>query len=401
MPYLLFAGLFIWSLGSFTSITIMSLYFLFVAIPAIYFLKNTNFRAWSKSTWALVAFSFVLILSVLVNREIMVEGFKPIAKVKYFLLFLLTIAPLAFYREKVFTKRNIKFLTYGLLLSATVAAISGMIAMNTGFNFLRQKEASIDRNAGLFGMLMTYAHAGALLQVLLTGLLIYRDEVKELISIKIVAAVWIINLLSLYLTYTRGAWIAFAVAIPFFFFLRKKKEFFVTIAGIAVIGTLVWFSVPKVRETFTERQVQSDDVRIGLWKAALKAFEERPILGMGFHNFEPLSVPIKEKYQISTDGIYGHAHNNYLEVLAVSGLLGIIAFTAWQLLWLWECVKRNDLIARLCFPFIIAFMAGGLTQVTVFDGEDIFFIMIVFSIFQIKNYLDNAAAAAIKGKVTV
>jgi len=65
---------------------------------------------------------------------------------------------------------------------------------------------------------------------------------------------------------------------------------------------------------------ESDLQRIGQWKTALAAFRDHPVLGVGYMNFEPLCSSIKEKYNIPPANFCGHAHNNFLEMLATTGL---------------------------------------------------------------------------------
>jgi len=71
----------------------------------------------------------------------------------------------------------------------------------------------------------------------------------------------------------------------------------------------------------------SDETRTLQWRAAIEGFRDRPLLGYGLENhnlvwaehFDP------DIYRLSTD-VYDRTHNQYLEVLATGGAVGIIAF---------------------------------------------------------------------------
>lgn len=73
----------------------------------------------------------------------------------------------------------------------------------------------------------------------------------------------------------------------------------------------------------------SDESRIMQWRAAIEGFRDRPVLGYGIENhnivwgrhFDPAI------YRIATD-IFDRTHNQYLEVLATTGILGALAFLA-------------------------------------------------------------------------
>ncbi|HEY6088467.1 MAG TPA: O-antigen ligase family protein, partial [Gemmatimonadaceae bacterium] len=71
----------------------------------------------------------------------------------------------------------------------------------------------------------------------------------------------------------------------------------------------------------------SDESRTLQWRAAIDGFKDRPLLGYGLENhnlawsahFDPAI------YRVDTD-IYDRTHNQFLEMLATTGLIGTIAF---------------------------------------------------------------------------
>ncbi len=73
----------------------------------------------------------------------------------------------------------------------------------------------------------------------------------------------------------------------------------------------------------------SDESRTMQWRAAIAGFKDRPLLGYGPENhnivwsrhFDP------NIYQIDTD-VFDRTHNQFLEVLATNGLIGLVAFLA-------------------------------------------------------------------------
>jgi tetratricopeptide (TPR) repeat protein len=65
------------------------------------------------------------------------------------------------------------------------------------------------------------------------------------------------------------------------------------------------------------------------WQAAVEGFKDRPVLGYGMENYNLVwSAHFDPRiYRIDTD-IYDRAHNQYLETLATTGLVGTAAFLA-------------------------------------------------------------------------
>jgi len=381
MMMAIYASLMCLALGLFTSMTFLALTHIFIVIPCLYFLPKTNFREFRLSQWFLLALIVAIILSVLVNQDIAVAGYAPLTKAKYYLLALLSVAPFSSYFKYLGGKADhdtkIKWLLWALIGTTTLASISGMSGVFLGYNFLRLKSGFAARNGGLAGMLMNYAHNLAFFQVILTGLILYRDEVKRYLNQNVLYGAWAINFLGLYTTFARGAWLAFLVALPFFFVRKKPTLFVLSIAAVVVLAVGAYKSGKVVVRP------GSDVERISQWKAAIAGFEERPVFGVGYLNFEKISVSLKKKYNIEAVYFGGHAHSNYLEMLASTGLVGFVCFMLWQISWFIEMLRRGDLIGRIGVPFIVVFVVGGLTQATFILGANLFFIMPVYALSQI------------------
>jgi O-antigen ligase len=379
MMFAIYASLMCLALGLFTSMTFLALTHIFIGVPCIYFLAKTDFKKWSLSQWFLLAMLVAVILSVLVNQDIAAAGYAPLTKAKYYLIALLSVAPFSFYFRELEGKpdhdKKIKWLLWAAIGMATIASLSGMSGVFFGYNILKLKAGFVYRNGGLAGMLMNYAHNLAMFQVLLTGLLIYWKDVEKYVSRNFLIVTWVINFLGLYLTYTRGTWLAFLVALPFFLIRKNVKVFVVCSLALVVIG----FGAYKFAGQSMVRP-QSDIERISQWKAAYAGFKERPVFGLGYLNFEKMATDLKKKYNIEAQNFGGHAHSNYFEMLASTGAVGFLFFMLWQIAWFVEMVKRNDLVGKIGLPFIVAFMIGGLTQATFTLGANLFFIMSVYAL---------------------
>ena len=367
------------ALGLITSTTLLALSHILIAIPGFYFLYRTDYKMLSKSSWMLLALIIVLVLSVLFNQDIALKGYKPISKIKYFIFGFLSVVPFCWYFKNYFNEKKLSYLLYAFCITTTVATLSGMIAQVTGTNPITMRAPDLDRNSGLFGMVMNYAHNMSYFLVIIAGLLIYRDQVKKFINIKFLVLVMLINIIGFYFSYTRGAWLAFVVAMPFFFFKNNKKWFVGIFVSLALVGAMAYFFAGK-----NVIRAGSDNQRISQWKAAIEAFKERPILGYGYLNFEGHSGEIKKRYNLGELKLVSHAHNNFLEILADSGIIGITFYMAWLIFWTIEAYKRSDLIGNISLVFIVAFVVSGLTQSTISLGINLFFIFAVYAISQVR-----------------
>jgi O-antigen ligase len=376
--FAIYASLMSLALGLFTSMTFLALTHIFIFIPALYFIPKTNFKNWNKSAWFLLGLIIAIILSIVLNQDIAVEGYKPIGKIKYYLIALLSIAPYSFYFKNLLEDKKITWLLWAVMSTTTIASLSGMSGVFFGVNPLKGTVRWDDRNYGLAGMLMNYAHNLAFFEIVLLGMIFYRDEVKKYINLNFLYAVFAFNLLGLYTTYTRGAALAFLVAIPFFFFKKNKMKFMIFSFVLLLFGIGAYNIAGKA-----VIRPASDIERTSQWKAAIVGFKERPVFGLGYLNFEKMSTSLKKKYHIEAEYFGGHAHSNYFEALASTGIVGFVLFLGWQVFWFMEMFKRDDLIARIALPFIVVFVVSGLTQATFTLGANLFLIMSGYAISQV------------------
>ncbi len=375
LSYMIYGSLMVLAIGLVTSTSLLALFHILICVPAFYFLNKADYKKFPISAWALLAMTLIIAISIIFNHDIAVKGYAPLSKTKYFLFGFLSIAPFVWYFKTHWDDKKISRLIYVFCIATTFATLVGIFSRYWEFNPVTWRTVSAIRNAGLFGMVMNYAHNLSYFIIIITGLVINRNKIKQYVSSKFIFTVWAINLIGLYLTYTRGAWLAFFVALPFFVFKNNKKYFMAVIIGACLIGGVFY----KVAGKAIFRP-KSEMQRISQWQAAVEAFKERPILGFGYLNFEEHSRDIKKRYDLPEKDFGGHAHSNIFEMIGSTGGLGILSFIAWIFFWFKEMYDREDIIAQVGIPFIVVFFVGGLTQSTISLGINLFFILAVYSL---------------------
>jgi putative inorganic carbon (HCO3(-)) transporter len=151
---------------------------------------------------------------------------------------------------------------------------------------------------------------------------------------------------------TRGAWIGAAFSLVFLVFLIRKtrmvrfdlKSMVPLMAVVLVMILLLFLS----RDVLSRRMSQlwsshgSALMRIHTWEVVLNMIKVSPILGTGLGTF-PIIFP-KYKYPgFESDVPFGnllHAHNEYLEIWAEVGLLGL-AVLLWLVVSFFRYTLRN------------------------------------------------------------
>jgi O-antigen ligase len=125
----------------------------------------------------------------------------------------------------------------------------------------------------------------------------------------------------LVLTYTRGAWIAFLLAVLTLGIIRYRK---VLLIGV-VVFTLLYATIPTVQER-AARVIKPDPYgsivwRLGLWEDGFNYTLQKPILGHGAGTAKDVIAKNRGEAKGSP-----HPHNDYLKIALEYGFLGLAAY---------------------------------------------------------------------------
>jgi putative inorganic carbon (HCO3(-)) transporter len=131
---------------------------------------------------------------------------------------------------------------------------------------------------------------------------------------------------ALILTFSRSAWLMFAVAMGVLGILKSKKLLILALVAFLAAYALV----PRV-QTRVAGGVDPDDsasARIVSWKATLEIVKEHPLIGVGFNAFRYAQV--RQGFFGFKDPLGGRAgagsDSSLLLVLATTGVVGLAAF---------------------------------------------------------------------------
>lgn len=135
-------------------------------------------------------------------------------------------------------------------------------------------------------------------------------------------------LFALYLTHARGGWIGLSASLSCFAIIAycpKGKRLMISVLLIMLLLALV-FTPWGVRFVLTQFQ---GDVRPAIWEGTLGMIAQRPWLGWGkgaFFIFYP-EYRIQDYWLTkSPTDLTVHAHNEFLQILAETGIIGLAVF---------------------------------------------------------------------------
>ena len=135
---------------------------------------------------------------------------------------------------------------------------------------------------------------------------------------------------------TRGTMIAQIFGFAIFFLFSPNRVRKKGIPMVLIYFILMFFIDPDIfvrmnRITQAE-DVASMDIRTVIWSTSFRIFLDHPIAGIGFGSFNQFY----EHYLRVPSQIFGHAHNDLLNVAVNAGIIGLIPFV-----WLWMTIWRN------------------------------------------------------------
>lgn len=182
--------------------------------------------------------------------------------------------------------------------------------------------------------------------------------------------IFLLSLVAFVLINTRGAWLALAIVLPLtlFYRLRSPKKILAACMALVLAGGIFLALSPRTFERLqtmgTMNSEQSVTERFLMWRSAINAIEDNPLLGVGFGNYE---AQYREKYILdeAKERSQGHAHNVYLQFWAETGLPGVILFCAlfgYILYWSWR--RAKNFYGLIIFSATLGLMLYGLTDYT-------------------------------------
>lgn len=169
-----------------------------------------------------------------------------------------------------------------------------------------------------------------------------------------------LQLMALFFTFSRSAWISFALLLFFIFiyFIKEKKEFwqknkfYFYFLIVFIISLFLIFS-PFVSSRLDLESIstrRSSEERIGLLSESKNIFFENYLLGVGVSNYTLASF---ELYPDKNSWEYQPVHNVFILFLVELGILGTVLFLLFILAFLNFYQKNGQLKYKLFFLIIL------------------------------------------------
>lgn len=231
--------------------------------------------------------------------------------------------------EFALDKRRLKNAIVIMLVATAMIVADCIFQYFLGFDFLRQRTLEAGRISASFNMPGDLA--GYLTPMLCLTLSLCFLKLKRKISLSLrIGSVLLLSLLIL--SFARGAWIGFIVAVCFLGLVENKKIIYVTFAVLLILGVVMPHLLEAPDDILGRLKSivafsNSNDLdRRTIWQAAMLMIRDRPLFGHGLSTFMGIFPSYGKDYYYLRYGIIPYAHNCYLQIAAETGIVGLVSF---------------------------------------------------------------------------
>lgn len=270
---------------------------------------------------------------------------NPIVSFKFLLMKLWFVIPMFMLGSLVFVKKSniVKFL-WSFAVGMTIVMLYTLIR-HAGYDFAEKQGHWVMEP--IFKDHTIYGAAVAMNVFFVLGLILYKRHNVQ--AQFILGTMFVITLIALYFSYTRGAWLSVVFAAGVWVLIRYKIKFkYLLTIGVVALSVVFasWDQIQialaknKHEHTTTDFNTRlssaanistdaSNLERLNRWSAAWEMFKEKPIFGFGPNTYAFEYAPYQDPNKltiISTNfGTGGNAHSEYLGPLAEMGIFGFLS----------------------------------------------------------------------------
>jgi len=347
--------------------------------------RRLFFRGWLRERMWLMFYIAAIFIAIVTSADPMLSlSYLPISLCGPFLVYIIDSGKFT-YKKLI---RILCFAALGLLISSVVAFIQriGGIEVNKSFTNLTVNPNMPGRVDSVFGNPNVY---GFVLASVLPLTAAYALGSKNRLRWVIGGVSFLAGIAALIMTYSRGAWLAFAVAALIFVALYKPKL-------IPVILLLGAAAIPFIPGTIKDRLLTifnpadtSISYRGTLMGSAVKLIADNLLLGagLGMNTVRPIIHALY--WPTDLDPIYQfyHAHNILLQLWCEMGAVGVITFFGMliqgivrALRGLRSMSKQGRLFTSLLVAGVAAMLLCGITDAPLTTPRTMMLFWILFGL---------------------
>ncbi len=219
----------------------------------------------------------------------------------------------------------------------------------------------------------SHVHPSYLAMYVILSLLISFEALSDISQTIVKRGGWLILILTflivLYLLSSRAGILAGLIVCPLYFVFKfyKKISGWIIILAVALI-LFIFFNIAKTntRINYALEMISGDNINISahrderynIWSSAFGVIKNNFILGVGTGDAcsELKKEFLKRGY---VEGYYDNmnSHNQYIEILLESGIIGLIIFLSFQIYMIYIAISDRNLLYGLFIVMMVVFFS--------------------------------------------
>jgi O-antigen ligase len=359
------------ALGGVTSQSLMDLAttIIFLAFVVYCFKNKVTYKDLKPVgiEWAFISYFIIAIISLALNGKSPVPWFFYLSKFNWVVNLYLMI--FAFNRSDYKFKNWFWFFSIAFL----VPNIYALFTYYKGYDYLTQQ--AIRGSIGLVSSATYHAHGNSLIFVFFASLFVFLFNQFNRKQFFFFGLALTLMAASIFVSYTRGIWGATFVSLLVLSFIRSRKLGFLYLIITLVVGSTIYFNSEEIQHRLNASfATTSDLLRMELLQVHWQMFKAHPVIGIGFWESYRQIADYWPQLGLKPDHFESHSHNQYLNVLACTGIIGFIIFMSIMCYFVkcswssYKQFKKSDelkaAIAIAVFISILQFLLACLTDVS-------------------------------------
>ncbi len=274
------------------------------------------------------------------------------------------IAPLLFFlvvASEVKNKKQVRDILLALFLSGAGVSLAA-------FWYWLSNNLTYDGRLRAFYLSPNYL-AMYLSPILILSFYLYFCFKKNIYKI-LLFIVHCLSFITIYLTYSYGAWLGILAALVFILIIKKNKKIALVFLLVAIVVLFLQMPLPKL---------QALKSRLTIWQSAGEIIKDHFLIGIGPGMFQEYYLDYQAKFPPYLEWAVPQPHNLFLAFWLQTGLIGLIGFI-WLLVIFFKGASPKKLSVIL-MAAMIYILVHGLVDTTYWknDLSVIFWLIIALS----------------------
>lgn len=187
----------------------------------------------------------------------------------------------------------------------------------------------------------------------------------------------------------RGSYLAFMVITPLILVLEFRKRALIGIGAVVLCAVVLACGIGILRPELADRTTRrvrsildvkegSNEGRLVIWKKAVQVFAANPVNGIGYRRFNMRNMDLGDaRYGWS----FAHAHNEFLQLLAETGLIGLLAWLAFKIRFLVIFFKaRAHWVGAFMLYLLLAFEFHNIFECYIYERIAYIYIFVLLGL---------------------